>query len=68
MSITDRKRADIRLLCVDDISDPPGSWSYLGSEHAQRLADDIDSVAYWYQGVSHAPFPELPALERRWPR
>jgi hypothetical protein len=34
----------------------------------QPLADDIASVAYWYQSEPHAPFPELPPLERRWPR
>ena len=34
----------------------------------QPLADDIASVAYWYQSEPHAPFPKLPALEQRWPR
>ena len=34
----------------------------------QPLADDIASVAYWYQSEPHAPFPELPALPERWPR
>ena len=34
----------------------------------QPLADDIASVAYWYQSEPHAPFPDLPALEQRWPR
>ena len=34
----------------------------------QPLADDIASVAYWYQAEPHAPFPELPGLAQRWPR
>jgi hypothetical protein len=34
----------------------------------QPLADDIASVAYWYQKEPHAAFPELPGLARRWPR
>lgn len=34
----------------------------------QPLADDIASVAYWYQHEPHAPFPALPPLEARWPR
>jgi len=36
--------------------------------HYQPLADDIASVAYWYQQEPHAPFPEFPPLEARWPR
>jgi len=34
----------------------------------QPLADDIASVGYWYQAEPHAPFPELPKIEERWPR
>lgn len=34
----------------------------------QPLADDIASVAYWYQVEPHCPFPELPPLVNRWPR
>jgi len=34
----------------------------------QPLADDIASVAYWYQREPHADFPEFPPLEKRWPR
>ncbi|MEZ5278464.1 MAG: glycoside hydrolase family 172 protein [Opitutaceae bacterium] len=34
----------------------------------QPLADDIASVAYWYQAEPHAPFPKLPSLRERWPR
>jgi len=34
----------------------------------QPLADDIASVAYWYQREPHAPFPAFPALPCRWPR
>ncbi len=30
-----------------------------------RYADDIASVAYWYQTEPHAPFPPLPPLEAR---
>ena len=33
----------------------------------KKLADDIASVAYWYQVEPHAPFPALPALEKRRP-
>jgi hypothetical protein len=31
----------------------------------KKLADDIASVAYWYQAEPHAPFPKLPALAER---
>ncbi|MCK9221022.1 MAG: DUF2961 domain-containing protein [Limnochordia bacterium] len=34
----------------------------------QPLADDIASVAYWYQTEPHAEFPRLPDLDGRWPR
>ena|SRR5579872_603104 len=34
----------------------------------QPLADDIASVAYWYQREPHAEFPKFPSLEKRWPR
>jgi hypothetical protein len=34
----------------------------------QPLADDIASVAYWYQREPHAAFPHLPGIEKRWPR
>ncbi len=34
----------------------------------QPLADDIASVAYWYQTEPHADFPPFPALDKRWPR
>lgn len=30
-----------------------------------KLSDDIASTAYWYQVEPHAPFPTLPALEKR---
>ncbi len=32
------------------------------------LADDIASVAYWYQVEPHQPFPKLPEVKDRWPR
>ena len=34
----------------------------------QPLADDIASVAYWYQAEPHAAFPAFPPLSERWPR
>ena len=34
----------------------------------QPLADDIASVAYWYQREPHRPFPAFPVLPERWPR
>lgn len=34
----------------------------------QPLADDIASVAYWYQTEPHGKFPEMPALEQRFTR
>ncbi len=34
----------------------------------QALADDIASTAFWYQTEPHAPFPEMPDAEERWPR
>lgn len=30
-----------------------------------KLADDISSVAFWYQQEPHAPFPKLPTVEER---
>lgn len=34
----------------------------------QPLADDVASVAYWYQTEPHMAFPPFPALPQRWPR
>lgn len=34
----------------------------------QPLADDIASVACWYQAEPHALFPKLPAVHERWAR
>ena len=34
----------------------------------QPLADDIASVAYWYQAEPHTAFAEFPPHEARWPR
>ena len=34
----------------------------------QPLADDIASVAYWYQKEPHVDFNEFPTLVERWPR
>lgn len=34
----------------------------------QPLEDDIASTVFWYQAEPHAPFPQLPPLEQRWPR
>jgi hypothetical protein len=34
----------------------------------QPLADDVASVAYWYQREPHTPFPSFPSLEAHWPR
>ena len=34
----------------------------------QPLADDIASVAYWYQAEPHMGFPPFPPLAQRWPR
>lgn len=34
----------------------------------QPLADDLASVAYWYQAEPHASFPPFPTLNERWPR
>ncbi len=34
----------------------------------QPLADDIASVAYWYQAEPHGEFPRLPMPDQRWPR
>jgi D-arabinan exo alpha-(1,3)/(1,5)-arabinofuranosidase (non-reducing end) len=33
----------------------------------QARADDISTVAFWYQHEPHAPFPELPPVEDRLP-
>ena len=40
----------------------------VGPPWYQPLADDIASVAYWYQQEPHAAFPGFPGLEKRWPR
>jgi hypothetical protein len=34
----------------------------------QPLADDIASVAYWYQSEPHGKFPAMPPVHERWPR
>ncbi len=34
----------------------------------QPLADDIASVAFWYQEEPHHVFPALPDVQMRWPR
>ncbi len=34
----------------------------------QPLADDVASVAYWYQSEPHTVFPRFPSLQERWPR
>jgi hypothetical protein len=34
----------------------------------QPLADDVASVAYWYQREPHTAFPAFPRLAQRWPR
>ena len=34
----------------------------------QPLADDIASVAYWYQIEPHASFPDFPGVNQHWPR
>jgi hypothetical protein len=31
----------------------------------KKMADDIASIAYWYQAEPHAPFPKLPAAAER---
>ena len=38
------------------------------NQRYQPLADDVASVAYWYQAEPHAPFPPFPPLAQRWPR
>ena len=38
-------------------------------DHTYRpLADDIASVAYWYQTEPHAKFPDFPGIKERWDR
>jgi hypothetical protein len=39
-----------------------------GHEGLYERADDVASVAYWYQTEPHAPLAPLPALRDRWPR
>jgi len=34
----------------------------------QPLADDVASVAFWYQTEPHLPFRPFPPLSQRWPR
>jgi hypothetical protein len=45
--------------------DTLGWWNKPGY---RPLAEDISSVAYWYQYESHAPFGALPLVEKRWDR
>ena len=45
-----------------------GWWPPMNQRKFQPLADDIASVAYWYQAEPHAPFPDFPKMEQRWPR
>jgi len=35
--------------------------------HANVRSDNFYSVAYWYQGEPHAPFPALPPVDARLP-
>ena len=35
--------------------------------HANRRADDLSSVAFWYQAEPHKPFAPLPAMKDRQP-
>ena len=35
--------------------------------HNNKLANDYSSTAYWYQSEPHAPFPEMPPVEKRLP-
>ena len=41
---------------------------WYGDGTFQPLTDDIASTAFWYQAEPHAPFPEMPDAEGRWPR
>ncbi|MGO4183521.1 glycoside hydrolase family 172 protein [Paenibacillus sp. TAF43_2] len=42
----------------------------IGHDHTKLFerSDDISSVAYWYQMEPHAPFPQMPPANERWPR
>jgi hypothetical protein len=42
-------------------------WSPGGGPF-RRLADDVASLAYWYQREPHAQFPPFPPSDQRWPR
>src|SRR6202034_4671496 len=33
--------------------------------NANHRSDNFYSVAYWYQGEPHAPFPQLPPVDQR---
>lgn len=50
-------------LCVT--VDTLGWWRQPG---LRPLAEEISSVAYWYQVEPHGPFPQLPTVEARWDR
>jgi hypothetical protein len=41
---------------------------YGGKVRYRPLADDIATVAYWYQQEPHTKFPVLPSMFERWPR
>jgi len=56
-----RFRADLKVT-IQDLGFTPQPTGY------EPLTDDISSVAYWYQGEPHAPFPRLPQARKRWPR
>ena len=56
-----RFKSDLRVT-MQDLGFTPQPTGY------EPLTDDISSVAYWYQTLPHAPFPEMPAARLRWPR
>ena len=54
-------KRDIRVT-IQDLG-----W-YKGKLRYRPLADDIATVAFWYQQEPHATFPVLPGMYERWPR
>jgi hypothetical protein len=56
-------------ICFDqDLKVTIQALGWWPNQKYQPLADDIASVAYWYQTEPHATFPAFPELKERWPR
>jgi hypothetical protein len=58
----------LRFMAHETLQVTVQALGWWGDRTFQPLTDEIDSVAYWYQALPTAPFPQLPGPEGRWPR